>query len=551
MYNLPIDTYPTAGATNAGQLFSSLGYFWTQAFGDKAALRGLCQANAEEIYQVYYNLLEAINSYSAANIDVFHKVKWLPLVFKRSQLNSSPFLFTPDQTLFGTVVGSQPYVFGQAPPQESNVYTINVADTGLVSAPIIVDRIISPTKVLINNQDIQLQDDILYFYGDPFQISNAAIVPSYNTDGSPQTFTAFNGAVLQDATITLWVYNGELDQDQLNLNLGYLLGYTLPNTYQSRDIFAATINLFSNGPSVQQLTQVCGAFLGVSPVKSDNETVLDIVTTNGLLRISTDKNSYVFDAYYQPLPNVQVGRVLHAGDPLVNAIELYDNVSHANWWQTKLVPEIVDGPTLTKSPGFTVPKEMFLGNYNYGLTFDNSMELVTVSAAGKINFPVTGDPRDVASFNAWLTANSETVLPLLGNPTSAQPTLVNPMDLIFQILFKFNSMLIRINFKDETSLQSFADYFKILQAHLPSHVYFIFYFNVTVPGEEYHITHTNDGTPTFTPEVLYGSGHLEQVGLNNSPSSGGLRIKECLLAKTIPTGIDTEDYNWLYFTKLP
>ena len=551
MYKLPIASYPPTGFSNAGQLFSTLGYFWTQAFGDKAGLRGLCQANAEETYQSYYNLLEAINSYSATGIDVFHKVKWLPLVFKRSELNASPFLFEPDQTLFGAAIGSQPYVFGLAPPQETNVYTINVSGLNLISAPIVVDRIISPTTVLVNNQDIKLQDGILYFYGDPFKIKGAAVVLDYNTDGSPIMFTSVDGSSLQDGTITLWAYNGELDQDSLNVNLGYLLGYTLPNTYQSKDIFAATISLFSNGPSIKQLAQVCGAFLGVTPVKEDTETIVNITTTNGMLRISTDKNSYVFDDYYQLLPGLRVGSVLNGGDSLVNAVELYDNVSHANWWQTKLVPEIVGGPGLTSSPGFTVPKEMFLGNYHYGLTFDNTMELVTVSVDGKINFPVTGDARDVATFNVWLNANSSAVLPLLGNPTHALPTLINPMDLIFQILFKFNSMLIRINFKDEQTLQAFSDYFKILQSHLPSHVYFIFYFNVTVPGEVCIVPSTNDGSPTLTKDVLYGAAHLEQVGLNNNPASGGLRAKECLLSKTIPSGIDTGDYNWLYFTRLP
>jgi hypothetical protein len=74
----PIDTYPTAGGTNNELLFTTLGEFWTQVFNDRPALRGLARADAEETWQAYYSLVDAIHASSASDIQIFRKIKWLP-----------------------------------------------------------------------------------------------------------------------------------------------------------------------------------------------------------------------------------------------------------------------------------------------------------------------------------------------------------------------------------------------------------------------------------------------------------------------------------------
>ena len=62
----------TGSVTDPVFLYRSLGSFWTDIFQDKETLKGYTKGQAEEITQRYLDLIEAINSFSATDIDVFH-----------------------------------------------------------------------------------------------------------------------------------------------------------------------------------------------------------------------------------------------------------------------------------------------------------------------------------------------------------------------------------------------------------------------------------------------------------------------------------------------
>ena len=82
-------------------LYTSLGSFWVDIFREQNTLRGYTKALAEEIIQRYYDLVEAVNSYSIEDINVFHKVRWQPIIIRKSKFGFANFTFEKGKAVFG------------------------------------------------------------------------------------------------------------------------------------------------------------------------------------------------------------------------------------------------------------------------------------------------------------------------------------------------------------------------------------------------------------------------------------------------------------------
>jgi hypothetical protein len=593
---ISIDKYPTDGTTNENVLFSSLGAFWTQVFSDQAALRGLTLANAEEVFQTYYDLIEAIDSYSANSVAVFKKIKWLPLMIKKSELNSNILKFGE-----GATFGDTPsYIFGAPKPQGENIFVVPLPED-LREMSIIANRVISPSFVLVNNIDVQVKGEYLYFYGDPFQLPNINKFNLVDDTGNQVYYTNSLGQPIPDEVLVLWVYNGKINTQSLNYNIGYLFGVNLPISQQSKDILAATVRLYSGGPTVQQLKAICGAFLGIKPILEETEAVVDLFETDTHTILTTDKHVYRYDLYYTLNSGIHIGSILSAGDVPVDAVEFYDNVAFRDWWRTRMIPKAVsdmaaESGTTPSSPSITLPPYMFIGNYKYGLTFNNDMELITRAADGTINFPVTGNDLDVAKFQQYINQSQNLIAKAVtGSDQVLQPgsaMLINPLAFIFKTIFSNNTALMKINFKTMDQLQMFTGYFDVIKACLPKHVYTIFLCDLALPTDVYTTDNVVDTSSQATNlsyfgDTFMGSGSNDPgdrftqlaldsgatynsmpgdcpvsihfpyaaptayVSMNSAPGGTEVVCKELVIVRTIPNGVTSRDYNTLDITKLP
>jgi len=573
----PILSYPTTGAANENVLFLTLGLFWTKVFKDQATLQGLSIAQAEEIFQDYYNLIEAVNSQSAKEISIFHKVKWMPLMIKKSQLNSDVLVFGEDEVKFGDTVGSESYIFGAAKPEDAKVYVAPLPDN-LTEVSIITNRVISPSFVLVNNMDVKIHNKKLYFYGNPFELSNISTFKLLDAKGNIEYYhNPLTGQPIPDEVMVLWVYNGKIDTNALKYNIGYLFGANLPSSQGSKEILAATVQLFSEGPSILQLKTICCALLGIKPILEEQETVENIIVTDDKTTIVTNKNVYHYSSYYTLNTNVTTGAKLHAGDVPVDAVEFFDDVAFRSWWLNKLAPKISGHEIGAKSPKMTFPSSMFVGDYQFGLTFNNSMEIITM-ANNVITFPVEGTVHDVELFHEHINANSTVkaqVASAVGGLTNNNFMLINPLDFIFSSFLRCNSALMKINFQTQAEISLFTEYFHIIKNCLPAHVYFIFFFDLPITVEVMTINHSNGPTgyihDTFLAYGLYtgytgytgypgitmpslqlhcpGPQASSIVSLNSWAVTGSaddnLLCTDRLLVRPIPAGATTEDYNFL------
>jgi hypothetical protein len=582
--NFPIDTYPTLKATDPNILLQSLGSFWTQMFQDGPFLRGYTIAQAEELIQHYTNLLEVINSYSVDSVPVFHTERWLPIVIKKSEFATNPLLFQPDDAVFGSQPADDPYYagvifkFGFAKTANSRVYSFQ-APAELKDFSVISNRVFDPSRIFVRQVDVSFEKGVLYFNKDIFAIDDIPKANLIGEDGVPLRFKDVNGNEHDDQVLVLWVYHAKTDQDLLYKNYGYLFDLRLTNDEAYKDILQSILKLFTGGPTVRAIKALSAAFIGVKPVVNTEETITEVFTTATERHVITDKQSYSFDIYYQLAPGLAVGSKVFAGDVLVDAVEYFDNIQSRRWWENRVIPKISyqDLETTVKTPQMSFPPQMFLGNYKHAFTFKNGIELVTADATGNITFPIEGDPDEVELFHQHLNLSKETIKSKLGL-ANGSAVVINPLDFIFDNFLKYNTALIKFNFKEINQAGTFMSFFKVIKTCLPKHVYFIFYFDFSIDSDEYDLL--NDGTmielngvPTFTnSDGTDGEGFFEEevadgkyktdvkkrlftlaigpkIETDHIVAAGGtastlvMAVKDGKMATEIPPGATTKDIN--------
>jgi hypothetical protein len=71
-----------------GEIFlQNISSFWSKVFNDVDVVTALLDGQAEGLAQAYFNLLEIILAKSVHDIPVFHREKWVLLVFNESDIN--------------------------------------------------------------------------------------------------------------------------------------------------------------------------------------------------------------------------------------------------------------------------------------------------------------------------------------------------------------------------------------------------------------------------------------------------------------------------------
>jgi len=474
--------YPAADVTDGQYLYRALGTFWTQVFQDRDILRGYTAGMADELIQAYYRLTETVNSLSVRNIDVFHTVKWQPVVIKKSEFNKSPFIFEVGGAVFGTQPAQDPLYAGQlfrfgSPKESSSKSTFSFTPKlALTSFGLLADRIVAPSLLLLPGVDVSFEKGVMYFNQDLFSSSALYRAALFNDTGERATYVDATGAVQQDEFIILWAYTAKIDEDELYNNFGTLFDIRLTSSLQYKQLLEAVMSLAIGGPTIASLKSVFSILCKSPAVLAVTETVEDIYADDAYNHVITDKNAYKYPIIMEPNTAVEVGDTLHAGDCLTDAVRLIDSVIDPVWWLREF-----------DSPKLALPKHVFAVDVQHQLLFENTESYIDYTPEEGFSFPVQGSPSDVALFNARinLKENKDKLISALYlDKDVATRTAINPLGFVFTNILKNNTILLKLKFYSESELSLFFDLLPTIQKYLPPHVFILVYVAFQLATEE-------------------------------------------------------------------
>jgi len=481
--------YTTDKSTDSAYLYNSLGSFWTQVFQEKEFLKGYTLAMAEELAQQYINLVEVVNNYSCKDIAVFHKEKWFPLYIKKSEFSKSTFLFEPDSAVFGEQPNTDRFyagnIFKFGNPKDSSSsgaysYTPTVK---LRKVNCVANRIISPSALFVSGVDYIIKGDVLYFNQNIFDNPYIPKTPLLQDDSTPATYVDSSGKTVTDELLILWGYNAEIDNSALYNNFGVIYDFKLNSSEKYKDLLKALINVSVEGATLTALKTLFCSLTDNLIIVETQETVEDIYSDYYWRYVVTDKHVYRFNLNQSPAKEVQLGAVLSAGDLITSDVYLADSVSSPKWWLNALeLDKLAFAPYVFAAD---VKNQLFFENKNTSITYSK----------GKLNFPVLGRPEDVDKFQNYInnSANKESLLKnldfQLNDTTQIKP--INPLNFLFEYIFKNNTLLLKLSFSSEKKLNYFFDILPIFKDYLPSHVYILVVVSFSLSAEE--LSYLNSG----------------------------------------------------------
>lgn len=502
------EKFPSDDISDGMYLYRSLGSFWTQVFQDKDVLKGYTIAMADELAQSQYDLLEVINQYSVKDIQLFHKTKWKPLTIQKSKYNKAPFVFEAGGAVFGRqpttdeFYSNQLFRFGYPKESGNDIYSYT-PDFPLKKFGAIANRLIAPSFLMVPGSDVIIQRDTLYFNTDLFDNEYIPRSKVLNDQGEVITFLDLDGHVQEDELIILWMYHAEEDMEELYKNFGTLFDIYLPTSESYKALLQNVINLFVEGPTITALNSAYSALAGSPSVIEKTEIVEDVYADSVRRYVITDKSVYRISLEQELATYITIGAVLHNGQPLTRGVILIDTVISSNWWQYEL-----------NSEKLAIASHVFVSDPASQLFFSNSVELLAYTGT-ELNFPVTGRAEDVAAFQTHINqpANKSALLDKLGMTEGSPSALaINPIDFVFQNIFKNNTLLLKLEFYSDAQLKLFFDLLPVIQRYLPSHVYIITYIHLHQENDELNNLNSSFTIPGFGDTIFAADGSVPATG---------------------------------------
>jgi hypothetical protein len=564
---LAVTDYPGDTLTNSRRLYDALGGFWTRLFRERWTIRGLSIGQSEELIQRYYDLVDSVAALAVREVPELQRQRWLPVDLRRSEMQVFPFLFLPPEDPESAVFGTQPRVdwpatrpwhdgeifqFGRSRWPSAGLYVFPL-DPSIRKLPMLVDRLVEPSRVFIHNIDYRLEPGRIVFLFDPFAQPDLAFTPAIGPDGVPVVFVppqtmpdrvdaygqpdpAPPPAPVVDGALRLWGGHAGVDMDVLYDAFGRIFELRYPDPEVYKLVLEKVVNLFASGPTVHAVTALCNAFLGLRQVEQDGEVLEQAYTVDGTsfvvtsARVYTAPDYYVFSDLVWANGAVRAGAVLHVGDQLFTGVEYHDRVTSPDWWLGEFVA--MEGRTIQPgSARVIVPGFMFLGDYRGPLIFVNDSAPpehaigVVAPVVGDIVFPFPAevDPADAATFNGYLNAEAgrrETAKSLLRAHALENGGRVNPLDFLFRYFFQINTALVRIRFASAEQAARFTSFFRIITGCLPQHVLLVFSFEFSFPEDQFRMFLGPDqATGRLDADTSDAAGKIEGPAPERKPPS--------------------------------
>lgn len=502
---LPIETINEV--ERGSQVLSVIDSFWTELHSSKAMFRAYGRGLGEFLAQRYLDFLHIYNTLDRNFMPIARVVNWKRLSFTETQLNESTsgIMRYGDGAVYGVNTGNVVmYVYGGFGARTYK--SVDIDPTWLASS-VLTNTPVNASVALVHGTDFWFDSEqsSIVFRKNPFD--NAAM-PIVNIRSS-------SGAVT-DREITLWAFDSREDLDDINKQMGTLLGVHAKSTKQYRDVLNAAIDSFVDGPTQLNMTDLLCGYAGVECVQNETETVEEIQRDQTNLYVITDKQAYVFSANAEA--TVAVGDTVRKGDVLADTIVVYkDPVDFCN----------MRGLTLSGAFGKVFSSPLAFYNENKDLV------VTTANDKTKISVELGGSPSVIREFwdnvhaRGLETGTLAEALDLRSAPDTEPgvqhlPSKVNPFTLLINEL-RGNFAIIRIKGDAVAATADQIPLIAIARKCLPPRCLVLIIVEYSVDFDYYGLDSTpDDMTPGTVDTLSAGVGAVmtgETIGILSDPDN--------------------------------
>lgn len=424
--------YPASDLDRPEALQAEVGSFWSNVFTADDQVAELLAGAAQLYKQTELDFAELQAAVSRFKTAIYHRDQWYLLRLRESGRNTGysgllQYLYAnPEVYSVGTANH-----YGSPFQQTTSNWDI---PSELHQAYVMVNRLTSPSRVLIQNLDFELSPGAVQFRTNPFADSAFLI----------RDILKANEIV--DRELDLWVFRGQFDWDYVYEQWGHLLQLELPSSQAYLDYVNIILDALVEGTTTRHLRRALSLLTGIPLIRETTETVEDLIEHPQLKQVLTDRHVYTFS----PTATfaVSVGDQLQGGDSMVADLQFYEfNRGQA--------------PTPAQVASLATGREFLRSGYFADIVWDNQLvDLVVeeeVDGKTKLSWDLSGWPGDAEQFfddlHAKGVAAGATLANYLdqranpeGEPNASHlPRQFNPFELLVQNLFRKFTVLVTIN----------------------------------------------------------------------------------------------------------
>jgi hypothetical protein len=481
---MSVPSYPYYDLEGGRLLLAQIGSFWTRIFADKKQLQEHLRSSGNEQNQTWQNYLETVATISRLTVPVFHTQDWYFFTISENAVNDFASVYQADDLVYGAQPGTREgrpegFVQTYGGRDRPEVVQIPLPDSLKEADFTLQNAVTLPSLVWVYGTDYTIDESrsVLRFAEDPFKDPRVSIRDVLDEDGE-----------IVDREIGVWAYKGSLDLDYIWEYCGYVLQMRMSSSQEYKDLLNALWDMYVQGPSKRGF-EVFLAAAAATPTIIDPEETVEVVRTEGDTKlIVTSSRSYRVPSHATVIVNV--GDVLHVGDPVTDAVQIAE-LCGAN-------PDYSLVNSLALSPS------MISGDYVCELIFRNeqvALEYMGTDENGRVmvRFEVSGFPPDVERFWDIVHANGvaagATLAELLdqrtnkvGQPSpSALPTYVNPLELVVGNIMRNNLFVVRMNAASFGTDAPGTEMLAFLRRIMVPHTTYVVLFNIGQLEEEYEL----------------------------------------------------------------
>jgi hypothetical protein len=477
---MTLPTYPAEDLNRGTDLLVQLGSFWSQVFEDREELRTHLRSDAHEQAQTHLNFLEAVACVSRFDVPVFHVENWHLVVVKRSDADRVAAVYAPGDLVHGEQDGSvagRPAGFVYPYGSRDRLDQVRIPlPEGLDELPYqLQNQVLHPGRVLTRGADYDIDSvrRLLRFREDPFEDTRLPKREIFDSAGNKT-----------DEEVALWAYKGQFDLDYIHIQFGYALGLKLKSSQGYKDLLNAFWDSHVLGHSDRDLRAFLLALVNapaaldpeetVEVVQDEEESTL-VVTSSRVYRVPLDANILV-----------SVGDVIHAGDPITDAVEVRELSG--------------DSPDYSILPALSLSESLLGGQFLGELSVRNErapLEYVGLDYRGKaeVRFEVSGFPGDVERFWELVhergVAQGQTLANYLDereNPETEPiainlPVEINPLEFLLDNVLKDNLFVIKLRQASFGDKALSLELFRLLRDCVPPHTAYVAYLELAPAAE--------------------------------------------------------------------
>lgn len=412
--------YPATDLDRPEALLALAGSFWSQTYAGSDVALAVWHARARLEAQIAADVDALRAAVSRLSIPPLRRILWRPLALVEADRRAVARRRFDD----GTTRYDGTAYFDETGPAAA--YPL---PPGVVSVPLLFNRLSAPSRAWVRGLDYELRDGLIVFRTDPLDDPLAPVRVEWAGGAMTRVAEAWACAVGED--------RGDL-RDQF----GVVAGVAGPPAATTRDAINAALDAVALGSTRSALERLFGAALG-SPFADAEGTVEEVVRDRRGLVVVTTAAAYRYGAAANPL--VAPGDRVRPGDALADAVRIHE-------FGRGVVPD--DLAALACGPG-TVGM-----GYFGDLVFPNREVPLDVdrdpTGHARVRFDLGGLPGDVERF--WGEAHAEGLR--RGTPVShlfdtranaegpspdwALPATVNPLRFLARAVLRHNVALVRV-----------------------------------------------------------------------------------------------------------